>query len=138
MFTSDTEKTQKIYLRTSFIYLLSSLFCLLFGAIYEQFSHNIYSSYMIYAFAIPLVGGTLPFLTLTFLNIKKEICYTARALWHCGTATLTVGSIFTGVIEIFGSISSYSRIYAIAGIVLCLSGIAVCIVSLVKKSSSKE
>lgn len=88
---------------------------------------------MIYAFAIPLVGGTLPFLSLAFFSVKNEICFTARALWHCGIATLTVGSIFTGVIEIFGSISSYSTIYAIAGIALCVSGIAMCAISFLKE-----
>ena len=135
MFTSDTDNVHKIYLRTSFIYLLVSLFCLLFGAVYEEFSHNVYSSYMIYAFAIPLVGGSLPFLTLARFGVKKEICFTARSLWHCGIATLTVGSIFTGVIEIFGTVSSFSAVYAIVGMALCAAGLAACVISLLKKKN---
>ena len=90
---------------------------------------------MIYAFAIPLVGGTLPFLTLARLGIKKEICFTSRSLWHCGVATLTVGSIFTGVIEIFGTVSSFSAIYTIVGAALCIAGLVTCMISLLKKNT---
>lgn len=32
------------------------------GAVYEHFSFGVYSYFMIYAFAIPLAGGALPFL----------------------------------------------------------------------------
>ena len=32
-------------------YLLSTVICALFGAVYELFSHEVYSYYMIYAFA---------------------------------------------------------------------------------------
>ena len=32
----------------------------LFGAVYELFSHEVYSYYMIYAFGIPLILGVLP------------------------------------------------------------------------------
>lgn len=138
MFISDIDNVSKKAGRTALVYLLISLFCLLFGAIYEKFSHNVYSSHMIYAFAYPLIGGTLPFLTASVFGAKRLPCLTSRNLWHCGIATLTVGSIFRGVIEIFGTVSIFSTVYIIAGIMLCVSGITVCIVGLVRNSRSEE
>ena len=40
----------------------------LFGAIYELFSHDVYSYYMIYAFAIPLLMGVLPYEAMLVFN----------------------------------------------------------------------
>ena len=37
------------------------LFFGLLGAVYERFSHEVYSYYMIYGFAVPLVLGVLPY-----------------------------------------------------------------------------
>lgn len=65
MYISDIEAAAKRASRTAFVYLLVSLFCALFGAVYEVFSHEVYSFYMIYAFAFPLAGGTLPFFLLS-------------------------------------------------------------------------
>ncbi len=48
------------------IYLTASIICAVFGAVYEMFSHGVYSFYMIYAFAFPLICGMLPFLLLSF------------------------------------------------------------------------
>ena len=50
------------YLKTSFIYLIVSIVLMIAGAVYEHFSFGVYSYFMIYAFAIPLAGGALPFL----------------------------------------------------------------------------
>lgn len=57
MSTSDNR-----YLKTSFIYLIVSIVLMIAGAVYEHFSFGVYSYFMIYAFAIPLAGGALPFL----------------------------------------------------------------------------
>ena len=60
MYTSDNSRDLAV--RISVNYLAAALFCALFGAVYEIFSHEVYSYPMIYAFAIPLAGGALPFL----------------------------------------------------------------------------
>lgn len=52
--------------KTALYYLFISLFCILFGAVYELFSHEVYSYFMLYAFVIPLGGGALPFLQWPF------------------------------------------------------------------------
>ena len=55
-------------------YLFLSLFVLLFGQIYEHFSHGVYSNYMIFAFLFPLLGLFLPNLLLRLLPKKgREI-----------------------------------------------------------------
>ena len=47
--------------KTGFAYLFATLFCMLFGAVYEHFSHQVFSYYMVYAFVFPMGGGVLPF-----------------------------------------------------------------------------
>ena len=71
MYTSGTEPTARTAVKTALVYLLLSLFCVLFGAVYELFSHGVYSFSMIYAFVFPLAGGALPFLLLGFCKMKK-------------------------------------------------------------------
>ena len=43
-------------------------------------------------------------------------------LWHTGIATLTVGSLFQDVLEIYGTSSALTPIYWIMGGLLLLSG----------------
>lgn len=131
--------------RVSFSYLLAAVFCALFGAVYERFSHEVYSSYMLYAFAFPLVGGALPFGLLANWgrpmmpsDPDKRGSYTRAArprprmpgpcalgLYGAGIATLTVGSIFRGVLDIYGTSNSLVRVYWTAGIVLIALGLVV-------------
>ena len=56
--------------RYSFIYLAAAIFCALFGAIYEFFSHGVFSFFMIYAFAIPLAAGAFPLLWIALRTRK--------------------------------------------------------------------
>lgn len=99
MFTSDTKKYTKIAL----VYLVIAVFCGLFGAVYEQFSHGVYSGYMLYAFAFPLIGGTLPALIIALLGAKRQPEAVSVILYRCGIATFTVGSIIRGVLDIYGT-----------------------------------
>lgn len=131
MFTSDTKvisenpcaDSSAQLAHVSFTYLLVSLFCLLFGAIYEHFSHAVYSNYMIYAFAFPLVGGTLPFLVMSLARVHRIPSVFAQKLYHCGIATLTVGSIIQGVLAIYGTTNSLTPVYWLVGFLLILSAI---------------
>ena len=88
-------------------YFFLSLFVLLFGQIYEHFSHGVYSNYMLFAFLFPLLGLFLP--SLSGKNADPF-------LWKCGVASLTVGSLYKGILEIYGT-SSYLEIpYFVVGI----------------------
>ncbi|MBQ8208430.1 MAG: hypothetical protein IJZ89_06845 [Clostridia bacterium] len=121
--------------RTALIYLIISIFTALFGAVYEHFSHSVYSYSMIYAFAFPLICGALPFLILSMRNGKKYPSALSRELYHCGTATLTVGSIVSGILEIYGTTNILISVYPIAGIVLITIG---AVIFLTRTVTSKD
>lgn len=122
MYTSDIELNRKRAAKTAFVYLLVALFFVLFGAVYEIYSHEVYSYYMLYAFAFPLVGGTLVFNILSFLKLQKYPNAIACNLYHSGIATLTVGSVVQGVLEIYGTTNTLSDYYWYVGIVLIVTG----------------
>ena len=127
MFTSDNENTKDI--RTALIYLIISIFLAAAGAVYEHFSFGVYSYFMIYAFAIPLAGGTLPFM-LRYLrraklyesrdgkHIRPAKHHLSAELYHAAIASLTVGSIVQGILAICGRPNSLTVVYLIAAAVL--------------------
>lgn len=132
--TLSTLDIERKHGRTALIYLLAAIFCGVFGSVYELFSHGVYSYYMIYAFAFPLVGGVLPFLVLDLFHPKRTPSALAQGLYHAGIATLTVGSIIQGVLVIYGTTNSKTVFYWIAGAVLAAAGILVYLIqSLVRK-----
>lgn len=98
-----------------------AVFCILFAAIYEAFSHQVYSRFMISAFLFPVLLGIVPDL------IRKKMGHTgneiALALQQCGIYTLTVGSIFRGILDIYGTTNHAGAVYWVAGVVLFAVGI---------------
>lgn len=115
LFILDINTQQKRFAKMGYIYLLISMFCLLFGAVYEHFSHEVYSAYMIYAFVFPLVGGTFLFMSLSLFAHRHFPGRAALKLYHAGIATLTVGSIIEGVMEIYGTTNDMLWIYWFVG-----------------------
>lgn len=116
-------------------HLICAIFFALFGAVYERFSHEVYSYYMLYAFAIPLVLGALPCSILTVLSYKRgdSGVFHRRIFffWNCAVLTLTTGCVFRGVLDIYGTDSRLVLVYPIAGILLltiacCLLITSVC------------
>lgn len=114
MSTSATE-------RTAFAYLLGSCFTALFGGMYEVFSHGIWSAYMAYAFAFPLILGALPF---SWMALRKQPlpCRWCCRFHHAGVATLTIGSIMEGVLAIYGTTNQLTVWYWIVGGALVVLG----------------
>ena len=90
-------------------YIIAVVITLMFGFIYEQFSHDVYSNYMMFAFVIPLIGYILHLIT----KIDSEV-------YDCGIVTITLYSILKGVFEIIGITNKYIIIYLIVGILLTL------------------
>lgn len=181
MYTSD--KNEIIHyadgmLHDAFIFLAAGIFCAVFGQIYEIFSHEVYSFYMIYAFLIPLVPGAFLNLLIVWRIVRKERRmriseaaarnadreyaeqymdrYAAagaeasadaaaqyemseraeksaeagvffpgrftRHAWNSGLAALTVGCIFQGVLEIYGTTNKLIVVYPItAAVLLCVA-----------------
>ena len=134
MCTSDIDQTPNRYGTTALTYLLVAVFCALFGAVYEVFSHQVYSFYMIYAFAFPLVLGTLPFLLLNLSKTPPALGALPRSLYHYGIATLTVGSLVCGVLEIYGTTHFLTPLYWIAGLTLLAAAL---LLQLLKKESRR-
>lgn len=123
MSTSDTKRIKKMA-KTGFVYLFTSLFCILFGAVYEYFSHEVYSYFMLYAFVFPLVGGTLPFFGMAFssMPIPNRV---SQNLYHSGIAALTIGSLLKGALEIYGTTNRLISVYWILGILFVLVAILI-------------
>jgi len=121
--TLSTSGTKKI----TFLYILISIFTAIFGAIYELFGHGVYSYFMIYAFLFPLIGGVLPFQIIKVLPNKLQI-----NLYNSGIATLTLGSIIKGVLDIYGTTNDIINIYWIVGSGLIIISFSIYIVKKVK------
>ena len=125
MYISGIEGKGSETAKTALVYLILSVFCALFGAVYELFSHEVYSFYMLYAFGFPLVGGALPYGILSAFHLSKSSSALARNLYHSGIATLTVGSIVRGVLDIYGTTNSLSRYYWFVGIFAVVAGVVI-------------
>lgn len=101
--------------------LAGTLFLVLFGAVYEMFSHGVFSFFMLYAFAVPLVFGVTLYLVLLFLGKYPDRVF--LNLWNSAIAAFSAGCVFQGVLEIYGTTNSLMIVYPIAGCVLAASAL---------------
>ena len=113
-------------------YLISTIVTALFGAVYEYFSFGVFSYYMLYAFIFPLILGILPWLMIAmddryFIGEGFPKQMTGN-LWGAGITTLTVGSILHGVLDIYGTTSTITKYYFIAGAVLIVTALVINII----------
>jgi len=131
--SSRKEYNIMLFAKQTFFHLTIAAFFALFGAIYELFSHEVYSYFMLYAFAIPLILGALPCSILTVFGHKKPFLglLTKRTFffWNCGVLTLTIGCAFQGVLEIYGTSSRLIVVYPIAGILLLAAACCMYVIS---------
>ena len=117
---------------------LTTVFVFVFAKIYGIFSHGVSSVFMSYAFLLPLSLIFFPkLLNLCTgnrlwngsLKRKEEegeknlfLSSLASFLWKSGVAVLTVGSIYKGVLDIYGTSGSFEWIYLVVGIVTLAAG----------------
>lgn len=97
-------------------YALAALFCAIFSAVYERFSHGVWSVWVVTLFAYPLVLGVVPALLERMLDFEAPM--TSRQIWACGVMTLAVGSCLRGVLEIYGTTSPLIVFYQPVGLAL--------------------
>ena len=109
--------------KSGLFHLGFTIFCVLFGAIYEIFSFGVFSFYMIYAFAIPAVLG-LGVSVIMYFYGKKLPEATPTKLWNYGVVTLTIGCIFKGVLEIYGTTNKLIIVYPLAAALLMGASVA--------------
>ena len=118
LYTSDEKKR---VLRYCMLDVAATVFIALFGGIYEYFSHDVYSYFMMYAFAVPLVLGVLPMVVMLKRGRHIPSAF-SMLIYHAGLAALTVGSVFQGVLEIYGTTNRLIAIYPIVGLTLSAIG----------------
>ena len=106
--------SRRIPLRIARNYLIVAAICAAVGVIYEYFSHNVWSVFMIGAFAVPLVLGVLPNLVIAIGRLKTP-GLAAENLYACGLATLTLGSLLKGVLQIYGTTNELLDYYWLVG-----------------------
>lgn len=100
-------------------FFIISVICLICGIIYELFSHQVYSIFMIGAFVIPLVMGTIIPSIVCKIKMPSNI---ENNLYNASIATFTFGSFINGFLNIYGTTNSKIWIYFIVGIILlCIS-----------------
>lgn len=104
-------------------YLMAALGCAVFSAVYESFSHGVYSSSMVLLFAYPLFLGSVPAQVGYLFRVRCSRL--SRKLWACATMTLAMGSCLRGVLEIYGTTSPLVEPYLPVGVALLALAVSV-------------
>ena len=120
----STSATERSALPTAFAWLLVAIVVAAFGAVYEVFSHGVWSACMVYAFAYPLLLCALPACCLALCRRPLPSQWVLN-LHGAGVATLTVGSVYEGVLVIYGTTHPMTLVYWVVGPALILAGLIV-------------
>lgn len=123
-------------LRQCFGYAAASAGTALFGAVYEHFSHEVYSYFMLYAFAVPLILGVIPMLGIMLSGKKISEKNPCLHLYGFGIAALTTGSIIKGVLDIYGTTNHLIKWYLYAGIILLVIGAVLILADIMHKKNN--
>lgn len=129
MFTLVTDPSGRRLFKAAAVYGAVTLLCIIFTAVYEAFSYGEYSWHMRLMFLIPLPGGSLMALWLTFSSVRTRITRAAFNLWNSGIAVLIFACLIRGIINISGRFTDYDKYYRIAGCLLLISAVAVSFIS---------
>lgn len=115
------------------IYLTFTVLCFVFAVVYEHFSHEVYSPYMVFAAGFPLIGGVVGIEVLCCLPAQYHPNRLSINLYNSGIATVTVGSLLQGALDIYGTENSLMRYYWKTGVFLLGAAIIAWTLSLVMK-----
>ena len=122
---------RKVIRRNFFIYLGVVIFCIIFGLVYEYYSHNVLSYFMLLGFLFPLGLGLLPYGLLFFLKSDKGPGALTSNVYNGAVAVLTVGSYFKGVLDIYGTTREvFVIIYFSLGSIMAAIGLILYVLSL--------
>jgi hypothetical protein len=105
--------------KQSKIYFVVSIIVLVFSLIYEAFSHEVYSFFMLGAFLIPLIFGFALSKLIVLLKLKHMPSRFSVNFYNASIATFTVYSIIKGVLDIYGTTNKLINVYLVVGII-CL------------------
>lgn len=99
-------------MKTVKTYIFTTLFCIVFNTVYSLFGHGVTSPFMSYAYAFSLVLGVGGFILVDQLHLENRVAFN---LYNAGIATLTVGSLLRGIIDIAGADTIYPVYYFVVG-----------------------
>lgn len=108
-----------ILIKTRNRFAAAALGCMVFAAVYECFSHGVFSPFMLLAFLFPLLMGAVP---CTVLADRPGAGVPSLYLYTSGVAALTAGSLFQGILEIYGTTSRLSGVFWAVGLLLSMGG----------------
>lgn len=124
LFTSVTKINTKKANHLALIYCIYTIIVAVFSAIYETKSHDVYSHYMMYPFMFPLCMGIFPNALIGSFKRDVHINTISYNLWNATISTAVCGSIFEGILIIFGTTNQldiyflYATCATLAGSVL--------------------
>ncbi len=128
--TLAIKKVKKSLRKKADIWLYLALFFCLVGRVYEYFAYNVFSYALIYAFVYALVFGCLFRIILIKSPVQYMPGHLSNSMYDCGIITLTVGAIIDGILEIYGTVSTYIRYYYIVGTLVMLLALILFIIGI--------
>ena len=117
MFISPNHTRRAV--RSALGYTLAAAGTAVFGAVYECFSHEVYSPFMLYAFLVPLLLGAVPYLIAAKRCVRMPPRRAAEA-YSGAVLLLTLGSVMKGVLDIYGTTNRLLLLYPVCALALLL------------------
>lgn len=105
--------------------IILTIVCIIFAAVYEHFSYQVYSAFMIGAFIFPLIFGVGANLIRLVVYSKRRISENILAVWQCSIYTLTVGSIYRGILDIYGTTNEKGALFWYTGAILAVFAVSI-------------
>ena len=113
MSTLVTKTNNKRFKKTAVVYTLITVFFFIFSRIYEHFSFGETSVYMHWLFGVPLIGGVV---LLIFQKLIPNLSRLSLNLWNSAVATIAVGVLFRGIVNLSGHSTTLDLPYWYVGI----------------------
>lgn len=111
--TLVTKTNNKRFKKTAVVYTLITVFFFIFSRIYEHFSFGETSVYMHWLFGVPLIGGVV---LLIFQKLIPNLSRLSLNLWNSAVATIAVGVLFRGIVNLSGRSTTLDLPYWYVGI----------------------
>ncbi|MGT2548874.1 hypothetical protein ACQCTK_09400 [Streptococcus milleri] len=111
--TLVTKTNNKRFKKTVVVYTLITVFFFIFSRIYEHFSFGETSVYMHWLFGVPLIGGVV---LLIFQKLIPNLSRLSLNLWNSAVATIAVGVLFRGIVNLSGRSTTLDLPYWYVGI----------------------
>ena len=111
--TLVTKTNKKRFKKTAVVYTLLTVVFFIFSRIYEHFSFGETSVYMHWLFGVPLIGGVV---LLIFQKLIPNLSRLSLNLWNSAVATIAVGVLFRGIVNLSGRSTTLDLPYWYVGI----------------------